>query len=162
MFQTTNLCGPQVSKYAPTKVVNQFVNSDIFVEKFNILAFLTSISDACTVDVKIWNNPNCLGSQNQGKGWNKCQKCNNSRFVKKIREIPALRKTLELIEIEVNRWADSFFCFIVNQSMNNNAIKIHTLTAPICYHIYFQVGSKNMAISQPNVQKSENIGTLLA
>ena len=32
----------------------------------------------------------------------------------------ALRKKLELIEIEVNRWVDSFSCFTMNQTMNKN------------------------------------------
>ena len=46
---------------------------------------------------------------------------------------PALRKQSELIQIDVNI-ADSFFCFIMNQTMNKNvirAIKIHTLAALI-------------------------------
>ena len=36
-------------------------------------------------------------------------------------EKPALHEKLELIQSEVSRRDDTFFCFIMNQTMNKNA-----------------------------------------
>ena len=49
-------------------------------------------------------------------------------------EKPALHEKIELIQSEVNKRDDSFFCFIMNQTMNKNAsgaITIHNLAASI-------------------------------
>ena len=83
---------------------------------------------ACTVYVKFCANPTCLWSLTVGKVEI------NVKNATLNSEKHALHEKLELIQSEVNRRDDSFFCFIMNQTMNKNAsgaITIHNLAAII-------------------------------
>ena len=83
--------------------------------------------------MNFWTNPTVCGLKNCEKILTKCQKCTIQDMYRNFWKNTSYIK-LKLTQIEENRWADSFFCFIINQNVNKNAsgvIKIHKLAALI-------------------------------